>query len=390
MLLGNSNMEIRGNVGEWSELYVLIKLLSDGILYQSDINLCRDSNNTYKVIKAFKDEVNYSLEFDRVGNYLKVYRVINDENTLLKEYTFDDFNEVSKQILHSIKTKSERTFSIPDIQQFLSDNCILTTKASSHSKADIRLRIYDHRLASETELGFSIKSLLGKKSTLFNTGQGNNFIYEVKCLTDSINIKEFNESTIIDKPKIVSRINKLNELGSKISFYGIQSRQLQQNLKMIDGDLPEVIAWSLYYRYLKNEPSLIKIADLLETEDPLGFYETADDNKQRMYVYKLKKFLAESAMGMTSENIWLGEYDSFGGVIVAKNDGDIVCFHIYDFNLFRNYLLNNTKFEQASTGEDEIHPGLENHNAKKKYYFGWLYEENGSHYIKLNLQIRFN
>ena len=218
----------------------------------------------------------------------------------------------------------------------------------------------------------------------------NNFIYEVKCLTESINIKEFNESTIIDKPKIVSRINKLNELGSKISFYGVQSRQLQQNLKMIDGDLPEVIAWSLYYRYLKNEPSLVKIADLLETEDPLGFYETADDKKQRMYVYKLKKFLAESAMGMTSENIWLGEYDSFGGVIVAKNDGDIVCFHIYDFNLFRNYLLNNTKFEQASTGEDETHPGLENHNAKKKYYFGWLYEENGSHYIKLNLQIRFN
>ena len=101
-------------------------------------------------------------------------------------------------------------------------------------------------------MGFSIKSLLGKKSTLFNTGQGNNFIYEVKCLTESINIKEFNESTIIDKPKIVSRINKLNELGSKISFYGVQSRQLQQNLKMIDGDLPEVIAWSLYYRYLKK------------------------------------------------------------------------------------------------------------------------------------------
>lgn len=228
-----------------------------------------------------------------------------------------------------------------------------------------------------------------KKSTLFNTGPGNNFIYEVKCLTNSINLKEFNKSTII-KSKIVSRINKLNELGAEISFYRIQSRQLRKNLKMIDGDLPEIIAWSLYYRYLKNESSLLKIADILEKEDPLGFYETFDDNKQRMYVYKLKKFLAESAMGMTSENVWLGEYDSFGGVIVAKNDGDIVCFHIYDFNLFRNYLLNNTKFEQASTGEDETHPGLEKHNAKKKYYFGWLYEENGCHYIKLNLQIRFN
>lgn len=382
-------MEIRGNVGEWSELYVLIKLLSDGILYQSDINLCRDSNNAYKVIKAFKEEADYNLEFDRVGDHLKVYRIINGESALLKEYSFDTFNNISKQIFNSIKNKSKRTFSIPSIQKFLLDNGILTTKASSHSKADIRLKIYDHRLACETELGFSIKSLLGKKSTLFNTGPGNNFIYEVKCLTNSINLKEFNKSTII-KSKIVSRINKLNELGAEISFYRIQSRQLRKNLKMIDGDLPEIIAWSLYYRYLKNESSLLKIADILEKEDPLGFYETFDDNKQRMYVYKLKKFLAESAMGMTSENVWLGEYDSFGGVIVAKNDGDIVCFHIYDFNLFRNYLLNNTKFEQASTGEDETHPGLEKHNAKKKYYFGWLYEENGCHYIKLNLQIRFN
>lgn len=70
-------------------------------------------------------------------------------------------------------------------------------------------------------------------------------------------------------------------------------------------------------------------------------------------------------MGMTSENIWLGEYDSFGGVIVAKNDGDIVCFHIYDFNLFRNYLLNNTKFEQASTGENESQPGLKDLMLRK-------------------------
>ena len=30
---------IKGNKGEWSELYVFAKLLADGKLFQSDINL---------------------------------------------------------------------------------------------------------------------------------------------------------------------------------------------------------------------------------------------------------------------------------------------------------------------------------------------------------------
>ncbi len=91
---------------------------------------------------------------------------------------------------------------------------------------------------------------------------------------------------------------------------------------------------------------------------------------------------------MTSETPWLGEYDSFGGVIIAKNDGDIVCFHIYDFNLFRSYLLNNTKFEQPSTGEDKYNPG--NKRAKgKKYYYGWLDKDMDDLIFKINLQIRF-
>ena len=47
---------VKGNKGDWSELYVLIKLIADGTLYQSDINLNKDLNNVYDVIKAFKNE----------------------------------------------------------------------------------------------------------------------------------------------------------------------------------------------------------------------------------------------------------------------------------------------------------------------------------------------
>jgi hypothetical protein len=95
-------------------------------------------------------------------------------------------------------------------------------------------------------------------------------------------------------------------------------------------------------------------------------------------------------MGMTSEKPWQGIYDATGGVIICKQDGDIVCFHIYDFNLFREYLLNNTKFEQPSTGEDEDNPGTpRTTKGTKKYYYGWLFEENDELLFKINLQVRF-
>lgn len=220
----------------------------------------------------------------------------------------------------------------------------------------------------------------------------NNFIFEIENdLKTSIN--EFNKETY--KPsgkisKITARLQKINsELGLKIKFKEVQSNQLWRNLKMIDGDLPELLAYSLLYRWLERDTSLLKISKILDEKDPLNFYNGEKSN-QKLYEYKLKRFLAECAMGMTSETPWHGIYDATGGVIIAKEDGDIVCFHIYDFNLFREYLINNTMFEQPSTGEDGENPGNKRTTkGTKKYYYGWLYEENDKLYFKINLQIRF-
>lgn len=48
-----------------------------------------------------------------------------------------------------------------------------------------------------------------------------------------------------------------------------------------------------------------------------------------------------------------------------------------------------TKFDSPSTGEDENRPGYPRANAKKKFFYGWLYEEKGEYRIKLNLQVHF-
>lgn len=380
---------LTGNKGEWSEIYTLIRLLADGKLYQSDLKLNKDLDNVYEIVKAYKDEKNYKLQFDR-NQDITLYKVdLGNQLTFVAKFTILQLENLADQLLNGIKKGKGKAFKIIEVEDFLEREILISRlKARSGSKADIKLRIYDHRLARETDLGFSIKSLLGKNSTLFNTGIGNNFVYKIYGNLP-ITVPEFNRETYkpVKDSKLKYRLEKLVEYSCDIKYDRIQSRQLWKNLKMVDGDLPSIIAYAIYYRYLYSKSSVAVIADMLERNDPLNFYN-GEQSTQKLYENKIKRFLSEAAMGMTSETPWLGEYDSFGGVIIVKKDGDIVCFHIYDFNLFRNYLINNTRFEQPSTGEDESNPGNPGQTGKK-YHFGWLYQENNELYIKLNLQVRF-
>lgn len=382
---------LKGNKGDWSELYVFVKLLSEGKLFQSDINLNRDENNYYEVVKAYREEGKSSLEFERNGNIL-LYSVSDGTRNLIRDFSIDYLKEISEKIYTGIINGSGKSFEIPTIVDFIENIKIQKLTAKVTSKSDIKLRIYDHRLAKEADLGFSIKSLLGEDSTLFNTGLGNNFIYGIMT-NKTISIPEFNELTYKPEGKISKltfRLQKLiNDYSAVIKFKGIQSPQLWRNLKMVDGDLPAIIGYCLLYRWIDRTAVLSELVTLLENRDPLEFY-SGEPSEQKLYGYKLKKFLAECAMGMTSEKPWQGIYDATGGVIICKQDGDIVCFHIYDFNLFREYLLNNTKLEQPSTGEDEDNPGTpRTTKGTKKYYYGWLYEENEEILFKINLQVRF-
>ena len=71
---------------------------------------------------------------------------------------------------------------------------------------------------------------------------------------------------------------------------------------------------------------------------------------------------------------WDGTADATGGYIIVREDGEVLCYHLFNRNEFENYLLNNTKFETGSTS---------------RHGFGSIYKDNGKYYLKLNLQVRF-
>lgn len=113
------------------------------------------------------------------------------------------------------------------------------------------------------------------------------------------------------------------------------------------------------------------LVEQISKDNPLAF-DLGENHA--FYHYKIKRFLTDIALGMMPSKVWTGELDATGGYLVVKDDGEVLCYQLYNRNDFEDYLLNNTKLETASSSR---------HN------FGSIYNEGDKQFIKLNLQIRF-
>lgn len=375
-----------GNKGEWSEIYVFLRLLDTGKLNVADDDLRAVPNEFYKILEIIRKETSTTNYYVREDDTVSI-RVTNDVSKEVETFSFpiSVFAQKADELLNQMLTTTDTKHQT--IANFLKEIQVLSIKDVGH-KRDITIKIEDFHNGMAQELGFSIKSFVGANSTLFNAGTGTNFIYRVIPPKGvSIDCNAFNRETYSDKGKIAGRFAKLvNELGCQIVFYGVQSKCLDQNLKTIDFCLPQLLAQLLLIRFLKNTPDLRKCTEFLAEQNPLGF---DTETHGPVYEYKVKRFLQDCAMGMTPETPWLGLYDATGGQIIVKEDGEIVCYHVYELNRFMEYLYKSTKFESPSTSEDKENPGYPRVNAKKKFFYGWLYEEDGEYRIKLNLQVRF-
>lgn len=140
---------------------------------------------------------------------------------------------------------------------------------------------------------------------------------------------------------------------------------------MIDSALPKIISESLKLFFTSNLSKSIDLVDRISELNPLNFNI---ENNHPFYTYKFKRFITDIALGMMPSKVWTGQLDATGGYLVVKEDGDVLCYHIYNRNEFEDYLFANTKFETASS---------------TRHDFGKIYEENNINYFKLNLQIRF-
>ncbi len=353
----------KANKGEWSELYVLLKLLADGKMYGADENVEIIEGWLYPVSAInHKTLNNEDIRYEILENSEKIK--ISLDNSEVEQL---EISSIAQDLLQAIKEAGKGTFTPLHIDSKLSILKFPKLKASSRKKQDISIVIRDARLNTKQDVAFSIKSQLGSPSTLFNASPSTNFSFEITGLERKG--QSFIKS--LDDKKPQDLIKSLTEGGCKLNFEKLCGDVLDSNMALIDTKLKDIWAVLLVERYKRKENNIKELTDFLIEENPLDFKKRDAKN---FYPYKIKQFLSAVALGMTPAKLWEGLYDANGGYIIVRKDGELACYHIYNWNAFQDYLFENTYLEGAST---------------TRHGYGKLYQKDGKYFVNLNLQIRF-
>lgn len=334
-------------------------------LFAGDSDLNKIERLIFPIIKILREESNGTYEYAYDNDLVVITG--NEEEFRIPVI---QFQKKAVSLLKKLKETTSSTFSIPTIESFMhSFNCI-SLKAKSTVKSDIRIVIHDQRTGTTPELGFSIKSQLGGASTLLNAGKTTNFIYKIgKTILSDNQIIKIN--SIDSRSKIKDRIEGILNLKGLLKFEKLESSIFANNLILIDSSLPNILAEIVYLFYTSTHYRTLNLVNEISVKNPLSYNLETD---HPFYSYKIKRFLTDIALGMMPSKVWTGELDATGGYLVVKDDGEILCYHIYNRNEFEDYLLNNTKLETASSTRHE---------------FGKIYKIGKETFFNLNLQIRF-
>ena len=280
------------------------------------------------------------------------------------------FLSEAEKLLKAI-SEHNGSFDIPQIESFLNSIYCYSLKAKSSDKTDIKIILHDRRTKMNSEMGFSIKSQLGGDSTLLNANKATNFNFKIEgaILSDEdiANINSINPS----RDKVIKRVDAIRKKGGILVFDKVDNSTFRNNLVMLDGDLPAIIAHLLLEQLNTGVSTLKELAKILTETNPLK-YDVSQASP--FYGYKIKHLLTSTALGMMPATAWNGQFDANGGYLVVKKDGEILCYHFYDRNRFEDYLFSNAYLERSSTSRHE--------------YASIIKEEDGTLSLKLNFQVR--
>lgn len=134
-------------------------------------------------------------------------------------------------------------------------------------------------------MGFSIKSQLGGDSTLLNASKATNFNFKIHgaCLSDK-DIADIN-SLNPKRNKVIDRVNAIKKKGGTLEFDKVDNQTFRNNLVMLDGDLPSIIAHLLLEQLNSGVSTLKELAEHITEVNPLG-YDT--EQASPFYAYKIK------------------------------------------------------------------------------------------------------
>ncbi len=358
----NNTTARKGNKGEWSELYAFIKILTDGKVFTADKDLKILEDHFHLVLKIIRQEAVGKKSYDISKNDGNV--IISDESSEIDVVDLNKIKGSVAQVFDQIKNSKGTTFEVASAVSPMSDLHCTQLRASSGKKADLTVVLHDKKSPEFPELGFSIKSMLGSPATLLNASGATNFVYKIATENNNL-VQSSDDMSVRDATKLTYGV------GAQLEFMGMDSDIFRRNLRKIDSIFPEIVSQMLRHYYMGEATTVKNLADKIAAD--AEFMDRIDFTKE-MLVMNIKRFLSSIALGMMPSKDWDGYTEAHGGYVIVKEDGDVVCYHLYNRDKFEDYLFHNTKLDTPSTS---------------RHGFGKIYEEDREQRMKLNLQIRF-
>ena len=354
------------NKGEWSELWAFVQSMATGKIDLCDEHLTPLNGQQLPLQKVFREDVIFDLS-DPLNILLTLpsaTKIQVSRSLINKELQifFDEFANA--------QTNAKGTFTCMSGERLLHAFHQSKLKAPSGVKKDIEFEILDPKVLIPRKVGFSIKSQIGGRSSLFNASKDNtNFCFEL--IGGTFNKSDIN--SIVKGHKIKERVAAIINAGCQFKFSHCKGEVFNQNLIKIDSQMPELMGWATLISFAMPLGKR-KITDVLADQRFLDrSSKIAIPLDQPSVEYKFKHFLSATALGMVPATPWSGIINADGGYLVVKKTGDLVCFHVYNLGDFQEYLLRHTAFDTPKSG---------------RHVFGEIYEQNSRFFFDVNLQIR--
>ena len=376
------------NIGEWSEMYIFFKLMSDRKVYVADKDMNRLKDVFLNIISIIREE-NKGKEYRYfTGDVVKI--TLNGEEVATVDSS--RFTDNVKKVWDMIISKKDTTFSDQEVIDFLSSIFIQNISSPAQKKseffggtADIVLDTMDYRSGVNQIMGFSCKSDIDAAATLFNaSGDNTNFEYEIVGNFDDEKMNAFNgmfhEVTKkgVTKYEVATgdRMRYLKECGVDLRFVNPVKDVARQNLVRCGGiEMPKILGGVLKYYYFECGAASVGVEDAIKYLADTDYVGYGFDDLYDTYRVKIANLLYAMFTGLRFSKPWSGRSDVSGGYIVVKRDGDVVAFHSCIADEFKDFLIDKLKFEGPS--------------CSRHKYMEIYKKDDGKYYLKLALQFRF-
>ena len=207
------------------------------------------------------------------------------------------------------------------------------------------------------------RTLLGSEQN-YEASDDTWFIYTIEG--QKLTTEELYNINRLDSVK--EKFDMLDSINDNIYFLNVANDILSANLMLVDTQMALIISNMLENFYKGKADKISDLAKLCYKDNVCCLQKTY---VELYYKYKIKEFLTSIAIGMSCLKRWDGKHNPRDSYIPVKEDGGVLCYHIYNRNEFRDYLFDNMRVDMSS---------------QSKHHFT-IYDVDGKQFLKLNLQI---